>query len=91
MVYLDGQPGIIDVGRESYCKDTFNENRYKMWCSRGSGHNSPVINGVEQQPGKEHGAGDAVFEQTDCGPKLAMNIEKIYSPDAGAEKVHREL
>ncbi len=53
MLYYKGQPVFIDPGHETYCADTFNENRYNQWYIRSDWHNTPVINGQVQHGGPQ--------------------------------------
>ncbi len=48
MLMCDGEPAIIDVGVETYTAQTFSPRRYELWCIRSSGHNVPLIDGIEQ-------------------------------------------
>ncbi|MBM3335504.1 heparinase II/III family protein, partial [Candidatus Sumerlaeota bacterium] len=88
---LDGQPGIIDIGRETYSRQTFGAQRYELLFARGLGHNAPVVNGVEQAPGSQYRATDVHFDQKDFGPALAMNLEKAYPAKAGLRSLRREF
>jgi hypothetical protein len=91
LVYLDGQPGIIDLGRETYTAQTFGDHRYDLLFTRGLGHNAPVIGGVEQAAGKEYLATELSYQQGPAGPCLGMNLEKAYPDSAGIQKLRREL
>lgn len=53
MLYYKKAPIVIDAGNLDYTKDTFNENRYKIWTNQSSYHNLPEINGVMQAAGRE--------------------------------------
>jgi hypothetical protein len=91
VVYLDGQPGIIDVGRETYTAQTFSGNRYDLWFTRGSAHNAPVVNGFEQKDGREFQATGVAFRDQTSSQSLIMNLEKAYPAEAGIESLRREL
>ena len=54
--YSGGDPVIIDPGNLEYTRDTFNENRYKIWTNQSSYHNLPDIGGVMQKDGREYEA-----------------------------------
>lgn len=47
---------IIDVGAKDYSKDTFSENRYKIWVNSSDYHNLPEISGTSQKQGKDYKA-----------------------------------
>ncbi len=91
VVYLDGQPGIIDIGRETYTAKTFSKDRYDLWFTRGSAHNAPVINGVEQVEGRERRATQVEFRDENTIARLAMNLEEAYPAEAGLASLRREI
>lgn len=51
LLYFKNEPVIIDSGNLEYTRDTFNENRYKIWTNQSSYHNLPDIDGVMQEAG----------------------------------------
>ncbi|MEX2565022.1 MAG: heparinase II/III family protein, partial [Cyclobacteriaceae bacterium] len=56
VVYFNGHPLLIDVGRGTYTRKTFSEDRYTIWYNRSDHHNLPTINGITQSPGQKYGA-----------------------------------
>lgn len=91
VVFLDGHPGIIDVGRETYTAQTFSGNRYDLWFTRGSAHNAPVVNGFEQKDGRECQASRVEFREQSSAQRLSMNLEKAYPAEAGIQGLQRVL
>jgi hypothetical protein len=91
VIFLDGQPGIVDIGREEYTAKTFSKDRYDLWFTRGLGHNAPVVNGVEQAAGPGFEATQVVYAADDTGVRLGMNLEKAYPPAAGLLSLRREI
>jgi hypothetical protein len=91
IIFLDGQPGIIDIGVETYSRKTFSESRYDIWCIRSSGHNVPLVNGIEQSAGQEFHAKNVSFIEEETSRRLAMNLEDAYSEDAGLRTFCREF
>jgi hypothetical protein len=91
VVYLDNQPGIIDIGRETYTAKTFSSNRYELWFTRGSAHNAPMVNGIEQVEGRERRATQVEFREKDSAEYLAMNLEQAYPAKAGLASLRREI
>ena len=91
VIFLDGQPGIIDVGRETYTAQTFSGNRYDLWFTRGSAHNAPVVNGFEQKDGRDYQATRVEFLDQVSSQRLSMNLEKAYPAEAGIESLRRDL
>ena len=91
VVYLDNQPAIIDVGRETYTASTFSDERYRLWFTRGSAHNTPMPNGVEQAEGREREATQVAFSATDSLVRLGMNLEQAYPAAARLVSLRREI
>jgi hypothetical protein len=91
VVYLDNQPGIIDIGRETYTAKTFSNNRYDLWFTRGSAHNAPIVNGTEQVEGRERRATQVEFRTRDSADYLVMNLEQAYPAKAGLVALRREI
>jgi hypothetical protein len=91
IVLVDGQPGIVDVGVETYTKQTFSPKRYDIWCIRSSAHNVPLVNGIEQAPGRDFQATHLDFGEDGDGAHLAMNLESAYPAKAGIRSWRREF
>ncbi|MBN2475368.1 MAG: heparinase II/III family protein [Pirellulales bacterium] len=91
ILFLDGQPGIIDVGRETYTRKTFSSQRYDLWFTRGLGHNAPVVDGVEQHAGRQYRATNVEFQERDSVLHLGMNLEQAYPESAGIRSLRREF
>src|SRR6476620_11680950 len=53
IVYYDGLPLLIDVGRGTYTAKTFSNRRYDIWYNCSNYHNVPSINGITQPPGPQ--------------------------------------
>lgn len=79
MLYCDKAPIIIDVGNLTYTKDTFNENRYKIWTNQSSYHNLPEIGGVMQEAGREFAANG--FECNESS--VTVSYGGAYPTDGG--------
>jgi hypothetical protein len=91
VIFLDGQPGVIDVGRETYTAQTFSGRRYDLWFTRGSAHNAPVVNGAEQKEGRDFQATEVAFTDSGRSQRLRMNLERAYPPEAGLKSLRREV
>ncbi|MFK4089556.1 heparinase II/III family protein [Kribbella sp. NPDC020789] len=62
---LDATPVLIDLGQPTYTAISFSDRRYEQWVVRSEWHNVPVVDGNEQQPGRQWRATDfAVREDT---------------------------
>lgn len=91
IVALDGQPLLIDVGVGIYTKHTFGPDRYQIWTMQSSWHNVPEVNGVPQQPGREHSARDVCANVGDNGAELTMELAGAYPPEAGLRSWRRTV
>ena len=87
VVYCDGQPMIIDVGVGTYCADTFNENRYKIFTMRSSYHSLPTFNGIEQKNGFEFHSDSVLYEENKN--RLTMSLKNAYPEESGLIKFLR--
>ncbi len=77
VMYYNGRPCLIDIGREEYTAKTFSSKRYEIWTMQSGYHNLPVINGTEQKDGIMFKARNTTFS---ANPRTA-----IFSTDiAGA-------
>jgi len=73
VMYYDGKPCLIDLGREQYTAKTFSKQRYEIWTMQSQYHNLPQINGVDQKDGAMYKAKNTTF--------LADNTKAIFSTD----------
>lgn len=91
IVYLNGEPAIIDIGVETYTAKTFSDDRYSIWTMQSGFHNLPTINGVSQKDGKEFAARDVRYKTDDARASLSMDIAGAYPPEAAVRSWQREL
>ncbi len=87
LLFLDGEPVLVDAGNMVYTAKTFSGERYSLWNVRSAWHNLPLPAGQEQQPG-------AVFaaREVECLPDgLRLDIAGAYGPEAGLQSLRREL
>lgn len=74
MLYVDGEPAIVDAGNMTYTGKTFSRERYTLWNTRAMYHNIPLIGGVEQVNGWERRARDV--RATETG--MSMDLSDAY-------------
>ena len=87
-LYLaDGEELLEDLGSGEYTKKYFSDERYEIFCTRGKGHNMPIIGGVDQKAGSKYRA-DA-FERKDENTIL-ISFAKAYDV-SGVDTVLREI
>jgi hypothetical protein len=91
VVYVDGNPLIIDAGVETYTKKTFGPQRYEIWTMVSPYHTLlPTVDGAEQQPGPEFKAVDVSYACNEIEAAISLDIAAAYDESAGIEKWHRE-
>ena len=91
IVYMDGQPAIIDVGVEEYTAKTFSSQRYEIWTMQSAYHNVPTINGYTQLPGKNYRAENVKFKVSFNEVNFSLDIGKAYPQEAGIKEWYREI
>ncbi|MBE0534351.1 MAG: heparinase II/III family protein [Phycisphaerae bacterium] len=82
IVFADGRPFIIDVGRPTYTRQTFSSSRYDIWAMQSSWHNLPAVNGVMQGAGRQFAARDVKYESSDAFAQLRMDLAAAYPDNA---------
>ena len=82
VMYYNGKPCIIDIGREEYTSKTFSSQRYEIWTMQSGWHNLPVINGVEQKNGANFKAKNSTFSANPKSVVFSTDISGAYQPDA---------
>ena len=83
VVYYNGQPLLIDVGRGTYTSRTFSSKRYDIWFNRSDFHNLPTVNGKTQEPGAAFKAMNVNYSMTEKAVSFSLDISKSYPDDAG--------
>lgn len=82
VMYYDGKPCLIDLGREAYTSKTFGPERYEIWTMQSGYHNLPVINGTEQKEGSQFKAKNSSFLANDKLIRFSSDIAGAYLSDA---------
>jgi hypothetical protein len=90
IVYLDGNPVIVDVGMKQYSKETFTDRRYEIWAMQSGYHNVPLVNGCMQAAGAHAAGRDARFATGADETSFGVEIASAYPPDAGLLRWRRE-
>jgi hypothetical protein len=91
VLYLDGEPFIIDVGPEGYNAKTFTADRYKIWTMQSAYHNLPTINGVMEKEGKQYAARDVRYRSCKDSAFFSLDIAGAYPPEANVQKWIRSI
>jgi hypothetical protein len=82
VMYFDGKPCLIDVGREEYTARTFSSRRYEIWTMKSKFHNLPVINGMDQKDGAQFKAKESKFIANAKSATFSTDIAGAWLPEA---------
>ena len=82
VMYYDGKPALIDLGREEYTAKTFSSRRYEIWTMQSKFHNLPVINGVDQKDGASFKAKNSAFISNAKLATFSTDIAGAYPKEA---------
>jgi hypothetical protein len=82
VMYFDGKPCLIDLGREEYTAKTFSSRRYEIWTMQSKYHNLPVINGKDQLPGEKYKAKNSTFSANSKSATFSTDIAGAYPQEA---------
>lgn len=91
VVYYDGHPLLIDVGRGTYTSRTFTDRRYEVWNNCSDYHNTPTINGYTQLPGIEYRASQVNYKKGRSFAELSLDIAQAYPAEAGINSWERTV
>ena len=85
VLYYNGEPCLVDIGRETYTAKTFSSHRYEIWTMQSQYHNLPKINGVDQAPGAEFKAINTTFQADSRKAVFSTDISKAYPVEASVK------
>lgn len=91
LVYLDGEPLLIDVGVETYTAKTFSPQRYEIWTMQSQWHNLPTVNGVMQAAGREFAARGIGYAADDTAATFSLDLAGAHPPAAAVSRWQRTL
>ncbi len=91
IVYVDGNPLLIDVGVGTYTAKTFSKQRYEIWNVQSNWHNCPTINGFEQKDGRKYAASKLNEIHQDNLEQISMDLSKAYPTEAAINYWNREM
>lgn len=91
IIYLNGNPAIIDVGVETYRRQTFSDERYTIWTMQSAYHNLPTINGQMQRNGRQYEAKNVTYVPGKNKTTFSLNLEKTYPDEAGVQSFRRTI
>ncbi|HBC79374.1 MAG TPA: hypothetical protein DEO60_04175 [Bacteroidales bacterium] len=82
LMYYDGKPCLIDLGREEYVAKTFSPQRYEIWTMQSGYHNLPVINGTDQMQGEDYKAKNSTYTANSRSAIFKTEIAGAYPEGA---------
>ncbi len=82
ILYYNGSPLIIDVGPETYTRQTFSKERYSIWTMQSAFHNLPTINGIMQKDGRDFKAAHVIYRPGSSGILFSLDISGAYPEEA---------
>jgi len=82
VLYYNGKPCLIDLGREQYTARTFSPRRYEIWTMQSQYHNLPKINGVDQKDGAQYKAKNTNFSADKNKAFFTTDIAGAYPEEA---------
>lgn len=85
VLYYDGKPCLIDIGRETYTAKTFSSRRYELWTMQSGYHQLPKINGADQMQGREYVAKNSSFSADAKKAIFSTDIASAYTPEAAVK------
>ncbi len=91
IIYHDGNPVLIDVGRGTYTARFFSSDRYSLWMTNAAHHNVPMINGEAQPNGREYQASDVEYSSKGRSSSLKMELKNAYGHGSGVTNLKRTL
>lgn len=91
VVFYDGLPLLIDVGRGTYTKKTFSSSRYDIWYNCSEYHNLPTVNGKNQLPGEQYRANNVQYFPSENTINYSLDISKAFPGDAGINSLQRTI
>ncbi|MGV3638983.1 MAG: heparinase II/III domain-containing protein [Adhaeribacter sp.] len=91
MVYYDGQPLLIDVGRGTYTSKTFSNKRYEIWYNCSDYHNTPTVNGITQKPGGQYKARQVNYQAGKSFASFRLDLAGAYPAEAGINSWQRTV
>ena len=91
IIYLDGNPAIIDAGVETYTRKTFSDQRYDIWTMQSQYHSLPTVNGFMQKDGADFKASDVRYKTSDDLVTFSLDLAGAYPDEASLKSLKRTL
>ncbi len=85
VMYFNGKPCLVDIGRERYTAKTFSSRRYEIWTMQSQYHNLPKINGQDQMQGAKYKAKSTTFKADAKKTTFSTDISGAYTDAAAVD------
>lgn len=90
ILYVDGQPMVVDAGVGTYTAATFDHRRYTIWMMQSEYHNLPVINGYGQQDGGKYRSRNVRYADNGRTMSFSLDMAGAYPSEAGCRSWVRD-
>lgn len=91
MIYYNGKPALIDVGKGTYTARTFSDQRYSIWFNASDFHNVPAINDTPQFSATGTNAKNVLYTKSDKSATLSADLSPAYPKEVGVILLNRTL
>jgi hypothetical protein len=89
--YSEGLPVLIDMGQETYQKQSFGPHRYEIHSMQSAYHNLPTIGSVQQGVGPMFRATDLAYGSDDRSAQLGMELATAYPAESRLKSWRRTV
>ena len=90
ILYVDGQPVMVDAGVGTYTAATFDHRRYTIWMMQSEFHNLPVINGFGQKDGGRYRSRNVKHTDNGRVMNFSLDMAGAYPAEAGCRSWVRD-
>ncbi|HJE87693.1 heparinase II/III domain-containing protein [Rikenella microfusus] len=90
ILYVDGQPMLVDAGVGTYTAATFDHRRYTIWMMQSEYHNLPVVNGFGQKDGHEYRSRRVAHSDNGRVMDFSLDIAGAYPAEAACRSWVRD-
>jgi len=91
LVNVNAVPVLVEIGAPEYTADYFGPGRYEHLAARSSGHSVPLVNGCEQNAGREFEARILECTMDDRHVVFRLDLTRCYPEVAAARSVVRSF
>ena len=90
-VYSQGLPVLIDMGQETYQKQSFGPHRYEIHSMQSAYHNLPTIGSVQQGVGSMFRATELAYSSDERSAQLGMELATAYPAESRLKSWRRTV